>query len=134
MGYDLENAQTVVSFGAPLLDGWGAPGRFTRLWAERAAGGRDPQLRLIQIESSFSRTAARLEVGAGSRGQGSPALAADWRACRSREHLVAAHGPMPTLTWKRPPANGLSAAEIHDLARTVAAERRQWSSPATTTL
>ena len=23
LGYDLENAQTVVSFGAPLLDGWG---------------------------------------------------------------------------------------------------------------
>jgi anaerobic selenocysteine-containing dehydrogenase len=26
LGYDLENAHTVVSFGAPLLDGWGTPG------------------------------------------------------------------------------------------------------------
>ncbi|MGZ7093792.1 MAG: hypothetical protein ACXVJ2_12260, partial [Candidatus Angelobacter sp.] len=33
LGYDLENAQTIVSFGAPLLDGWATPGRFTRLWA-----------------------------------------------------------------------------------------------------
>ena len=46
LGYDLENARTIVSFGAPLLDGWGTPGRFTRLWSERAAGAADPQLRL----------------------------------------------------------------------------------------
>src|SRR5579864_8658666 len=58
-GYDLENAQTIVSFGAPLLDGWGTPGRFTRLWAERAAGLTEPQLRMIQVEESLSRTAAR---------------------------------------------------------------------------
>ena len=38
LGYDLENAQTIVSFGAPLLDGWGAPGRFTRLWANAPPG------------------------------------------------------------------------------------------------
>src|SRR5208337_2573546 len=52
LGYDLENARTIVSFGAPLLDGWGTPGRFTRLWSERAAGSTDPQLRLIQVEAS----------------------------------------------------------------------------------
>ncbi len=73
LGYDLENARTIVSFGAPLLDGWGTPGRFTRLWAERAAGTADPQLRLIQVESSLSRTAARawqwvpVPAGAGVR-------------------------------------------------------------------
>jgi hypothetical protein len=39
--------QTIVSFGTPLLDGWGIPGQFTRLWAEQAAGQNDPQLRLI---------------------------------------------------------------------------------------
>ena len=59
LGYDLENAQTIVSFGAPLLDGWGTPGRFTRLWTERAAGKENPELRLIQVDASLSRTAAR---------------------------------------------------------------------------
>src|SRR5581483_3465344 len=57
LGYDLEHARTVVSFGAPLLDGWGVPGRLTRLWSEKAAGQSDPKLRMIQIEPSLSRTA-----------------------------------------------------------------------------
>lgn len=43
---DLSKAQTLISFGAPVLDGWGAPGRLP-------AG-----LRLIQIEPVESRTAA----------------------------------------------------------------------------
>jgi len=51
LGYDFENARTVVSFGVPLLDGWGAPGVFARRWAKREA-------RLIQIELTLSRTAA----------------------------------------------------------------------------
>jgi hypothetical protein len=51
LGYDLENARTVISFGVPLLDGWGAPSRFPRLWSE------NPDLRLIQIEPRLSRTA-----------------------------------------------------------------------------
>jgi hypothetical protein len=50
LGYDVEHANTILSFGAPLLDGWGMPGQFTRLWAERAAGASDPQLRVIQAE------------------------------------------------------------------------------------
>ena len=123
MGYDLENAQTVVSFGAPLLDGWGAPGRFTRLWAERAAGGRDPQLRLIQIESSFSRTAARAWKWVPVQEGREAALAAGLARVLIEEHLVAARGPMPTLTLEEAAGQtGLSAAEIHDLARTVAAQ------------
>ena len=47
------------SLGAPILDGWGTPGRFTRLWSERGVDAMDPQLRLIQIEPNLSRTAAR---------------------------------------------------------------------------
>ena len=35
LGYDVRNARTIVSFGTPLLDGWGMPGQFTRLWSER---------------------------------------------------------------------------------------------------
>lgn len=53
LGYDLENARTILSFGAPVLDGWGVPGRVSRIWF--GAGGRRPQL--IQVETRPSRTA-----------------------------------------------------------------------------
>src|SRR5579863_6178106 len=80
LGYDLENARTVISFGAPLLDGWGAPGRFTRLWAERSADKADPQLRLIQVDSKLSRTAARawqwISIPSGSEAALATGLAA----------------------------------------------------------
>ena len=122
LGYDLENAQTIVSFGAPLLDSWGTPGRFTRLWAERAAGAGDPQLRLIQVESSLSRTAGRawkwVPVRAGSEG----ALAAGLARVLLEERLVTAHGPMPPLTVaEAADQTGLATDEIRDLARTMAA-------------
>ncbi len=85
LGYDLENAQMIVSFGAPLLDGWGMPGRFTRLWAERAAGSTDPQLRVIQVEESLSRTAARawqwVPVRAGSEDALAAGVARILKAC-----------------------------------------------------
>lgn len=57
-GFDLENARTVVSFGAPIFDGWGQPGRVQNVFAERSSQGR----RLIQIESHRSRTAAGADL------------------------------------------------------------------------
>src|ERR1039458_5569882 len=122
LGYDFENAQTIVSFGAPLLDGWGTPGRFTRLWAERAAGSTDPQLRLIQVETSFSRTAARawqwVPIHAGSEA----ALAAGVARVLLEEHLVPTHGPMPPMTLaEAAEQTGLSTGAIADLARTMVA-------------
>ena len=122
LGYDLENAKTIVSFGAPLLDGWGAPGRFTRLWAERAAGNADPQLRLIQVEPSLSRTAGRawrwVPVPAGAES----ALAAGVARVLLEEHLVSDRGPMPTLTLSDASAQtGLTTDAIRELARTIVA-------------
>jgi hypothetical protein len=122
LGYDFENAQTILSFGAPLLDGWGAPGRFTRFWAERAAGMADPQLRLIQAESSLSRTAARawqwIQVHDGAES----ALAAGLARVLLEEHLVSAKGPMPPLTLAQAAdQTGLASDAIRDLARTLVA-------------
>jgi len=48
MGIDLERTGTVLSFGAPVLDGWGTPGRV--LQARKS-------FRLIQAETRQSRTA-----------------------------------------------------------------------------
>jgi menaquinone reductase, molybdopterin-binding-like subunit len=129
LGYDLENAQTVVSFGAPLLDGWGTPGRFTRLWAERAAGSTDPQLRLIQVEPSFSgtapsRTATRAWQWVPIHAGAEAALAAGLARVLLDEHLVSvsARGPMPPITLaEAADETGLSIGAIADLARTMVA-------------
>lgn len=53
MGYDLERTQTILSFGAPILDGWGAPGRALRTAFART--DRRPQL--YHVETRPSRTA-----------------------------------------------------------------------------
>src|SRR5208283_2081044 len=50
---DLAAARTVVSFGAPLFDGWGTPGN---VFAARA------NFRLIQVEPVESRTAALADI------------------------------------------------------------------------
>lgn len=38
MGYDFERTSLILSFGAPLLDGWGAPGRLLKIWSRRGPG------------------------------------------------------------------------------------------------
>ena len=122
LGYDLENAQTIVSFGAPLLDGWGTPGRFSRLWAENAAGKADPTLRLIQVESLLSRTAARAWQWIKIREGSDSALAAGLAGVLLEQKLVPAHGPIPPVPLPKAAAEtGLSAEAIRDLARTMAA-------------
>lgn len=122
LGYDLENAQTVVSFGAPLLDGWGTPGRFSRLWASRAAGMADPQLRIVQVEASFSRTAARAWQWITVRAGAEPALAAGLARVLLEERLVPARGPMPQLTLaEAADQTGLAVDRIRDLARAIVA-------------
>ena len=56
-GLDLENTATLLSFGAPILDGWGAPGRMADLVLGRR-DGKGRRLKLIQVEPRRSRTAA----------------------------------------------------------------------------
>ncbi len=67
-GFDLENADYVLSFGSGLLDGWGTPVHIFQArsrWCE--SGGK-----LVQIEPRQSRTAAKADdwipVNPGSEG------------------------------------------------------------------
>jgi hypothetical protein len=118
LGYDLENTQTIISFGAPLLDGWGTPGYVTRLWAEKSAGADDPQLRIIQIEPSLSRTAARAWKWMPIREGSESALASGLARVLLEQNLVAAHGPVPPIALSEAAArSGLSEDAIRDLAR-----------------
>ncbi len=124
LGYDLENTRTIVSFGAPLLDGWAIPGRFARLWAERAAGQSEPQLRLIQIEDSLSRTAARawrwINAKPGSEG----ALASGIARVLVEEKLVPVQVPMPDVTLDEAASRtGLDVSTICELARMIVAQQ-----------
>lgn len=124
LGYDLENARTIVCFGAPLLDGWGIPGRFTRMWSERAAGLADPQLRLIQIEGTLSRTAAKAWRWVPVREGGDAALAAGLARVLMEERLVKAQVPVPQMLLKDAAAqSGLSVDAIRELAHTMTANR-----------
>jgi hypothetical protein len=121
LGYDLGSARTILSFGVPLLDGWGVPGRFTHLWAERAAGQVEPQLRVIQVESSLSRTAGRawrwIPVRLGTEG----ALASGIARVLIEEKLVPAQHPAPVMTLAEAASRtGLDVTAIRELARMIA--------------
>lgn len=123
LGYDLENADTILSFGAPLLDGWGVPGRLTRLWAERAAGQDEPTLRVIEVESSLSRTAGLayqwISIRPGSEG----ALVSGIARVLLEEKLVSGHVPIPNLSLSDAASQtGLDAIAIRELARTIVAK------------
>ncbi len=67
-GFDLENADFVLSFGSGLIEGWGSPGYMFRAKSMfRKAGGR-----MDQVEPRLSKTAAKsdhwISVNPGTEG------------------------------------------------------------------
>lgn len=54
MGFDLENATHILSFGSGLIEGWGSPVHNFRVNAQR----KDKGVQLVQIEPRLSNTAA----------------------------------------------------------------------------
>jgi anaerobic selenocysteine-containing dehydrogenase len=61
VAYDLENANYILSFGAPLAEGWMSPVRQMRAlaWFHQGRPGR--RGKLVQIESRLSATAAKAD-------------------------------------------------------------------------
>ncbi len=57
-GLDIEHAETILSFGAAVADGWGSPGRMHSWLNARKTTGRQ----LIQVEAVRSRTAGLADV------------------------------------------------------------------------
>ncbi len=53
-GYDLDAARLIVSFGAPLFESWWSP---VQAYAAFGLGSNRP--RMVQVDTRFSRTAAR---------------------------------------------------------------------------
>ncbi len=128
LGIDLEKTRTIVSFGAPLLEGWATPGRVAERW-------RSGQLRIIQIEPRQSRTALAAEtwipsfdyplisglniegpaviVGSGDNLVQEQAIA----AMNLQLGTIGEGGIVPRLPvpWKQPPATDLSSIPDHSL-------------------
>ena len=60
--FDLENANTIISFGADFLSTWISPTRWNRGYGEfRQGHGRDHRGTLYQVDSRFSMTAANAD-------------------------------------------------------------------------
>lgn len=58
LGWDLDNARTILSFGAPILDGWcGGRCRIEDPVSRRRRNGAGSRIRIIQAEARSSRTA-----------------------------------------------------------------------------
>ncbi|MHB1050925.1 MAG: molybdopterin dinucleotide binding domain-containing protein [Bacteroidota bacterium] len=57
LGYDFEHAKLIASFGAPILDNWGVPGRMASI----AGARKDSGLEIVQIEQRYSRTAMQAD-------------------------------------------------------------------------
>jgi hypothetical protein len=79
LGLDLENARTILSFGAPVLDGWGTPGRML--------SGR-ARYRLVQVEPELSRTAALADTWLAIRPGSETAMALGLAHVLTRHNLV----------------------------------------------
>ncbi|MBL7175564.1 MAG: molybdopterin-dependent oxidoreductase [Desulfobacteraceae bacterium] len=75
MAYDLENADFVLSFGAGLLEGWGAPGRVINAWRLWREDPLKRKARVVQIESRASNTASKADQWAAIRPGTEAALA-----------------------------------------------------------
>jgi menaquinone reductase, molybdopterin-binding-like subunit len=58
IGYDLDHARTILSFGAPLFDGWGTPSRTAR-YLDNKPGKKQ---RVIQVETCQSRTGSMSDL------------------------------------------------------------------------
>ncbi|MBU2548278.1 MAG: molybdopterin-dependent oxidoreductase [Proteobacteria bacterium] len=58
VGYDLENAALVLSFGCQIIEGWGSPVRSIQAYSGWRASGKT---RLVQIEPRASLTASKAD-------------------------------------------------------------------------
>jgi menaquinone reductase, molybdopterin-binding-like subunit len=86
LGIDIDNVRTIVSFGAPVTEGWGIPGRIQSRIKKNGAAGKG--FRLIQIETRFSHTASNADMWIPVKPGTEPALALGIAYVLINENLV----------------------------------------------
>ncbi len=68
VGFDVEKADLILSFGSGLLDGWGSPVRMFQAYSNR----QDRKTQIVQIDSRLSNTAAKsdrwISINPGTEG------------------------------------------------------------------
>jgi menaquinone reductase, molybdopterin-binding-like subunit len=118
LGIDLERTRTLLSFGAPVLEGWGRPGRM------RAARR---SLRVVQADAWRSPSAALADewVGIAPGGEGALALALAAVVARERGAEVgeeARRALLPVSPRDLAACAGVDAGRIEALGRSLLRE------------
>lgn len=67
IGYDLENADYILSFGSGLLEGWGTPGRVLNAWGLWRSGAQKDRAQVVQVEARASNTASKADKWVAAR-------------------------------------------------------------------
>ena len=62
VGYDLERASFILSFGSGLIEGWGSPVRVIKAHSVWRSGNKKDRATLVQIEPRLSNTAAKADI------------------------------------------------------------------------
>ncbi len=138
VGYDLEGADFILSFGSGLIEGWGSPVRTIQAHSKWRSGKK--RAKVIQIEPRLSNTAAKADrwhpINPGT--EAALALGLAHVIIRSSLHNSAFinNNSSGFASWRRivmsdeysPEAvsetTGISAEEIKELARAFAKARR----------
>jgi len=123
LAYDFEHARLILSFGAPLLDGWGTPGQLPRLWSRR---GKDSSPVFVHAGARLSRSAVlsdhRFVLRPGSEGILAAGLAGVLvrmgAAGQSNSRFAREAAALPT--GKVAALTGVPAPEIERLAQLLA--------------
>lgn len=61
VGYDLESANFILSFGSGLIEGWGSPVRVIQAHSKWRSGNLNKRATVVQIEPRLSNTAAKAD-------------------------------------------------------------------------
>ncbi|NIQ91666.1 MAG: molybdopterin-dependent oxidoreductase, partial [Deltaproteobacteria bacterium] len=61
LGYDLENAKMVMSFGSGYIDGWGAPSRMMMAFGGWRSNSKRDRTKIIQVETRGSLSASKAD-------------------------------------------------------------------------
>ena len=113
LGLDLEHARTLVSFGAPVLEGWGRPGRMIAVRS---------RLRVVQVDSWRSPTAALADEWVPLAPGGEAAFALALARVVLTEHATPATQPLRRVLADASPQRaaartGVDSGRIEALAR-----------------
>ncbi len=61
LGYDLENAKMIISFGSSYIEGWGAPARMLLAFGRWRSQSKHDRARIVQVETRGSLSGSKAD-------------------------------------------------------------------------